>query len=261
MEPSIDALLSAAPRCLLALHGKRGPTLLPTAFWFDGRHVWITTAAAAPKVRGLRRNPDCRVYVSSVDRPFAALLHGRARVHGLDDPLGLLVHGPMISTALAALAVKEVPSLVERAQQSRVPPASLPRNPVALRIEVAHAEQLPIPDAGQGIAPPLPTVVPPHVRRAFAGARHVVVATRDLDVVPAVWDAGFRLRAVDPLPDTEFATVTVDAEPRGAEALGLSLSGALRDGRLQPRRVTWWHGHTAESGDVLPARAGVTLPD
>lgn len=268
----LDDLLTRAPRCMLALAGRRGPLLMPMAHWWDGEGAWMSTAAATAKVRVLRRDPACQVYVPALDGSGAgAVLHGRARIYGTDDPVGLVLHGPMISAAMAALAVKHAPTVLGYAQDvTRLPPAWLPRNRVALRVVADEIAAVAEPEVGAGIAPALPAAVPADVRRALAGARKVVVAVgtpgRLAEVMPAVWDAGLTLTVAGGrrLAEGSAVTATVAVEPvtRPTALVGLSLTGRITDGALVPARATWWHGFTLQTVPVPPRRApAIQLPD
>lgn len=266
-----EELLTTAPRCVLAFGNGAGPFLAPMAFWSDGGGLWMSTSAATLKVRSLGRRAACAVYVPPLrEGGLGLVVRGPARVFGLGDPTGLLLHGPTISAAMTALAVKNAPTLWGYAQDAaRIPPRWLPRNRVVLRVAIDETQPVRPPAVGPGIAPALPSVVPPDVRRVLAGMRRVVVAgdvEGRLVLAPAVWGGGFAL-AVPPgfrLPEGRVA-VTVDVDPvhRPTSAVGLTLRGHLDSrGRLDGRRVTWWRGFDMQTLDVpVPHVGAVMLPD
>jgi hypothetical protein len=264
-------MLEATPHCLLACRGPQGPLLVPTPFWFDGAGLWMTTASTRPHVAALRRDPRCAVYVSSDDETMGVVADGLARVYGSFDAVGVATHAITISAALAALAAKNAGALLGSLQDlGRIPPSWLSRNRVAARVLLGEAAPVPPPQASSGgVAPALPTSIPPAVRRALSGRRLVALATEvdaHLEVGPAVWSDGLVLttppsrRLVSGAP----ATVTVYRGPGGrlTAAAGLSLSGKIGDAnRLCASRATWWQGFEEGSVDVAAASNGIVLPD
>jgi hypothetical protein len=137
-------------------------------------------------------------------------------------------------------------------------------------VRIDRVRTLPRLEPAPGVAPALPTVVSPEIRRAVAGRRHVSVATEDPggDVVvgPAVWGAGFALQFPpgDAPAQPARAAVQVGADPQGApgDVAGLTLYGTLADGRLSPERATWWEGFRLQSADIPPpSRSAVVLPE
>lgn len=263
-----DEVLRDASRCVLAVSGEDGPLLAPMAFWSDGAALWMATAPATALVGPLPRRQRCEVYVPPpADGDVGVIVAGEARVHGFDDPVGLLLHSLPLSAAMGALALRNLPAL---GASARKPSRWLPRNRVALRVGIDARRVVPLPEAGHGVAPALPDVVPADVRRAVSGCRQVVLATGtgdDLRVRPAIWGAGFEL---DLAPGADLgagtpATVAVDADlhESPANARGLAVSGRLSsDLKLVPERATWWHGFDVEVAAV-PARpaGGVVLPE
>lgn len=270
-------VLERGSRCLLGLHGARGPVLSPMAYWFDGTAVWMSTPARSVKVSALARDAHCALYVAPAgDEGPGAVASGRARVFSARDPRGLVLHGPTISAAVAVLALRNATSIAGYlADAPRIPSRFLPRNRVVVRVVLDDVEAVFPPALTPGIAPALPTVVPPDVRRALAGRRRVVLGILDGDRVrltPAVWRAGTGAGLPLSLPlrfDVAHdapATVALDADGRGrpTEVAGLALSGSLtRPTALLPERVTWWHGFELSSADVPTAAtsATITLPD
>lgn len=271
-------VLERGSRCLLGLHGARGPVLSPMAYWFDGTAVWMSTPARSVKVSALARDAHCALYVAPPggEGP-GAVAGGRARVFSARDPRGLVLHGPTISAAVAVLALRNATSIAGYlADAPRIPSRFLPRNRVVVRVVLDDVEAVFPPALTPGIAPALPTVVPPDVRRALAGRRRVALAVLDGETVrlsPAVWRAAtdgslpLDLPVAVDLPTGGHAAVALDADGRGrpTEVAGLSLSGTLTGApALLPERVTWWSGFNVTTADV-PAPAStpgtITLPD
>lgn len=274
-------LLREATRCMLAFSGEHGPLLSPMAFWSDGASLWMSTSASSFKVQRFAKESQCAVYVHGPDEDSrGVVIDGSARVFSLDDPIGLATHWPTISAAMAALAVKNSASLAGYALDlPRVPLRWLPTNRVAVRVRMdrLHAVAPPLP--GPGIAPALPGVVPPEIRRGLAGKRQVVVATDQsgmLRIRPATWGAGFSLE-LSAGPDVPAGTPVVvgldlDVQSRPSQIVGLSLHGTIEsqaragagDGKpvLRPERATWWHGFDV-SGAQIPTRpaGGIVLPE
>lgn len=299
-----DDVLRAARRCMLAFAGERGPLVTPMAFWSDGASLWMATSASSVKaqlaqkagypggVDTLAHETACAVYIPPVaedipvaeDAPVSTVratgahgfarglvIHGSARIYTVDDPVGLALHWPVISTAMAALAVKNAASLTGYALDfPRTPLRWLPTNRVAIRVRMERVRPVAPPVPGPGIAPALPGVVPSDIRRVLAGQRQVALATgegEDVTVQPAVLGAGFALEVEDPssiMPGMP-AVVAMDADPadRPAHVMGLALHGLIAQGpTLAAERATWWHGFDI-SGARIPERpaAGVVLPD
>ncbi|MDQ3708987.1 MAG: hypothetical protein M3387_06740 [Actinomycetota bacterium] len=263
--------LDAARWCTLLLRTTRGPGAVPMACWSDGSGLWLAAPADSAEVGVLRRDPDCQVVVG-LEASATVVLRGAARIYGAHDPLGLLLHSPVVSAAMAALAVNHAGDVLDYvAEAARVPARRLPRDPVAIRLAVgepAPAEDLAVEG---GLAPPLPSVVPADVRRALTGVRCVVLVREcaggrghgGLDTGPAVWGAGFSL-SLPPRRRLEAGTrvlATVIAEANGKPA-GLALHGSLEAGCvLRAERVTWWRGASAETIDLPPATSSLTLPN
>ena len=264
-----DVLYSSS-RCVLAFSGKRGPLLSPMAFWFDGSSLWMSTPAVSVKASALRRRPQASVYVPAAgDVGEGTLLAGRARIYGLHDPLGLAVHGAVVSGAMAALAARNAGTILGYVQDARLVPARFrPRNRVAVRFAIDEARPVRPPEIGPSVAPALPTVIPGDVRRAITGERRVVLATGlpsgTVSITPAVWGAGFsmQLPAGETLPEDGPAAVYVGTDPRRrpTQVIGLSMVGEVDGQRLQPRRATFWEGFDLTTVD-LPRTSSVVLPD
>jgi hypothetical protein len=270
--PDLPDVLDRAGRCVLAFSGRRGPVLSPMAFWSDGASVWMATPAQSVKAAALRERPHCALHVPAPDGlGDDAVLTGHARVFGLHDPVGLALHGPMVSAAMAALASRNTGTILGYVQDVRnVPQRFRPHNRVAVRVRIQSSRTVGQSPPGPGVSPALPTVVAPEIRRALAGRRRVTVATQEVDgsvhTGPAVWGAGYHLEPVGGLAlhDGVHAAVHVGADPEGrpTDVVGLTLFGALRDGRLEPTRATWWDGFKLRTADLPPqARSSVVLPD
>jgi hypothetical protein len=275
----MDRLLDDAKRAVLAWPGRTVPLLAPMAFWWDGHHVWVSTPGDSAKVRALRADPGCRLYVPPDDGaagPTAAgaLLTGRARVFHLGDPLGLGIHAGVLAAAQAALMVKNAPSMAGYVVDAgRVPTRFLPVNRVLVRITVEDRVDVVPPPPPPGIAPALPTAVPPEIRRKLSGRRQVVLATQvdgGVGLLPAVWGAGFALTVPAGMRVDEGtpAAVVLDHDPgfRPTEVAGVTLSGTVR--RRGPQvvldltRVRWWDGFHLDAAEVTADRTDtIVIPD
>jgi len=266
-----EELLARATRCALAARGADGPDVAPMVFWWDGAALWMAASAARVHAAGLRGDPRCAVYVPPLaEGEPGAVAHGSARVYSLDDPVGLVLHTPVISAAMAALAARNAGSLLGYVRDApHLPHRWWPGTRVVLRVPVEHLAGVEPPAVAAGVAPALPTVVPADVRRAVAGARRLVLAYADgdLQVTPAVWAAGYRLTtppALRPPPGVRAAaTLDVASTARPRRAVGVTVLGTIApDGHLRPERVTSWHGFdTATVAVPRPTAGGVTLPD
>ena len=271
--PEMPDVLDRAARCVLAFGGRRGPVLSPMAFWADGASLWMATPAQSVKAVALRDRPECAIHVPAPGGlGDDAVLSGHARVFGVHDPVGLALHGPMISAAMTGLASRNAGTILGYVQDVRhVPQRFRPHNRVVVRIRIQTSRMVPSAQPGPGISPALPSLVAPEIRRALAGLRNVTLATQDLHgqvlVGPAVWDAGYALEPLDglPLADGAPAAVHIGADPEGrpTNVVGVTLVGVLRGGRLEPTRVTWWDGFKLRTADVPPptTRSSVVLPD
>jgi hypothetical protein len=199
-------------------------------------------------------------------------IEGSARIFDLADPVGLLLHAPAISAALAALALTHRSAIAAYVRQvPRVPAAWMPQDRVLIRIRIDRARSRLTPQNVTGVGPALPTDVPAGVRRALTGERHVTVALQDagtLVMQPAVWGRGFQLdMGASVLPDADVpASILVgqhlDAGP--ARRVALLLRGTIGDGaRFRPARATWWEGFTSGSAALrdLATTPGIVLPD
>lgn len=264
--PDIDEALDAATWCLLGFRAPAGPGFAPLPFWSDGRALWATLADDSPPAQALAADPEAVAYVRPAGAGDAVVVHARARVFSLSDPVGLSVHGPVIAGAMAALALRHSGTLATSA--ARVRRQSLRaalRRRVAVRLAEAGAVRVALPPLPAGVAPALPAAVPSDVRRNVAGQRRVVVVDGDLGLEPATWDDGLTLsRAGRPLAMAGPVAVAVDTDAADRDGLrAFVLHGTLgAQGRLRPVAATWWRG--AEQETVrLPASptSGVTLPD
>lgn len=272
---------------MLAFAGAQGPHMTPMAFWSDGTALWMTTSASSLKAKRLTApgvtaadgappdEPTCAVYIPPLpdadDAQRGLSIEGSARVFSVDDPIGLALHWPFVSAAMTALAVKNAPSLAGYARDlPRTPLRWLPNNRVAVRVRIERLRPVEVPEPGRGIAPALPGVVPPDIRRALAGRRDVVVATmvgHELTAQPAAMGAGFALDVGtgEPLVPGTPAVAVLDAELSGrpSEVVGLALHGEIAAGsKLHAQRAVWWEGFET-SGARIPQRpaGGIVLPD
>lgn len=259
--------LGRSSRCLLACRGRSGLLLAPMACWYDGEGVWMTTAASSVKARLLSRDPGCAL-MAAAGGGDTVVAHGRARVYGPTDPVGLAVHAPAVAVAMSVLAARDPGGSAGHVRDAPLVPVwwALGRR-VALRVAIESAHRVPAPPAGAGVAPALPPEVPPDVRRAVSGRRRVGIGWvrpgGGLGLAPAVWGAGFSLTTLEPLPPGAPVTAVPDTDlSRGpAPACGLSVRGVVADGAMRPEGVTWWRGLRARSATVHPVAGGVELPD
>lgn len=272
--PTTDTLLANAARCLLAYRVSDGPAMTPVACWSDGGGLWMTTSRHATKVTALRRDPRCAVWIEPPSPTEAGVaIDGSARIFDLSDPVGLALHGPTISAALAALALTHRDALAGYVRDlPRLPVAWMPQNRVLIRVRVDRARSRMAPQRVTGVGPVLPPELPAGVRRALTGARHVALAVqRDdaLTVQPAVWGAGFQLDVgATVVPDSAApACVAVDhhVDARPSTKVGVLLRGTLDAGfRFHPRRASWWEGFTGGGTALRPSTgtsSGIVLPD
>lgn len=274
---STDTLLANVHRCMLVYRVGDGPAMTPVACWSDGGGLWLTTSRHAAKIAALRNDPTCALWISPplAGEPGVAV-DGTARVYDLSDPVGLALHAPAISAALAALALTHRASLAGYVRDlPRLPTAWMPQSRVLVRVRIDRARSRMPPEQTPGVGPVLPTEVPSAVRRGLTGIRRVTLATQRgnaLTVQPAVWGAGFKLdvgATVVPDGDTP-ACVNVDREPgdrtsdRPSDQVGLMLRGTVDSGfRFHPNRATWWQGFRSDSTALrAPATtSGIVLPD
>ena len=237
--------LENATRCVLAIAAEGAPKLVPAPCWSDGDGLW--TVLPAPVAGALREAPACAMGVDG------HVVRGTARVFTPDDPVGLLVHGPLVSAAMTALALRHPRELI-RAPWLR---------PVRVVIGEAAATGAggESPTVPPGIAPALPSLIPADIRRRLSGRRHVLVATAppgEVRLDPAVWGAGFTLHGDLPRdPDTPAAVAVI------ADDTGVTLTGEFdANGSLRPLEASWWDGLRAGSASLpAPPRGAVQLPD
>ncbi|CAN5875099.1 hypothetical protein BH23ACT10_BH23ACT10_34850 [soil metagenome] len=271
--PPTDSLLARATRCLIAYRVSDGPAMTPMACWSDGGGVWMTTSQQAAKVAALRRDPRCALWIDPDDAgdPGVAV-DGTARIFDLSDPVGLVLHAPTISAALAALALTHRATLVGYVRDiPRLPAQWLPQSRVLIRVRIDRARSRMAPQRPTGVGPVLPTELPAAVRRAVTGTRTVTLAMLRgdaLTVQPVVWGARFQLdTGATAVPDAATpACIVVDAheDPRPSSALGVLLRGHVDSGlQFHPRRAVWWEGFSADALAVRPptTASGITLPD
>lgn len=262
-----------AERCLLAYRDPDGPAMTPVDCWSDGGGIWLTTSRQAPEVTALRRDQRCAMWIAPPSLSDAGIaIDGSARIYDLADPVGLLLHAPTISAALAALALTHGSAIAGYVRHlPRMPAAWMPQDRVLIRVRIDRARSRLAPQTVTGVGPVLPTDVPAGVRRALTGERHVTVALQrgeSVVVQPAVWGRGFQLdvgASVVPDADTP-ACILVDqhrdAGPTGRTAL--LLRGTIDIVfRFRPTRATWWERFTSGSATLGdPAAApGIVLPD
>lgn len=271
----MDRLLDDAKRLVLAWPGRTVPLLTPMAFWWDGQHMWFSTAGDSVKARSLRADPTCAMYVPPLsEEGEGALLRGEARVFHLGDPVGLTTHAPVLAAAQTALMVKNVASMLGYVVDvARIPPQFMPGNRVLVRVRVTSQQRIAPPVLGPGIAPALPTEVPPEIRRALSGQRRIVLATQidgGIGLLPAVWGAGFALHLPAGMGVVEGTTATavLDHDPgfRPTEVAGVSLSGTIASGgptrALAPTKVRWWDGFHLDSAPVTGSRTDtIVIPE
>lgn len=271
-----DQVLERAARCLLAVHGRKGPIASPLAYWWDGASIWFATPSGSVKVRALRRDRRCAAWVGPLDADGLAgaqgvVLAGTARIFSVGDPLGLVLHSGPLSAAMAALAARNIGTLAGYAQDvTAIPLRFMPQNRVVVRVTAERMRGIALPEPGRGIAPPLPTQVPSDVRRAVGGRRDAVLAAApegggDLVLGPVVLGAGGTVEGSPTLrvPERARATVVLEEDPGGrpTRVQGVALRGQLEAGRLTTERVTWWQGFHVRTTDVPVTAGAVVLPD
>ncbi|HUG86217.1 MAG TPA: pyridoxamine 5'-phosphate oxidase family protein [Euzebya sp.] len=255
--------LDDAKRLVLAWPGRNLPILTPMAFWWDGQHVWFSTSGGSLKASALRRDASCAMYVPPVPGAEDGLmLRGTARVFHSGDPLGLAIHAGLLAAAQGALMVKHASSMMGYVVDApRVPIRFQPQQRVLVRVRVDDQVEVTQPAIGLGIAPALPTEVPPEVRRTLAGQRRIVLGTQidgGIGLMPAVWGAGFSLTLPEGMGVAEGTAVTavIDHAPgfRPTEVMGLSLSGSVAAGgpalKIVPSKVRWWSGFQLHSAEL-----------
>lgn len=275
-EPGADdaepaAVLGRSVRCLLAARGRQGPIVSPMAHWFDGRAVWMTTAADAAKVAALGRDPVCLVAVVPEEQQAGMVASGRARVLSPDQPARFALHAPAITGALSALAARNARSVADYAlHASQVPWRWAAHRRVVVRVVLDDPWPLAPPSGPTRVTPALPTALPADVRRRLGGKRVVAVLWDEggLRVATATWGAGLTLAFADGLPASARprtgARVAVVAEldtGRPTEAVGAVLHGALEGGdAVVADRAVWWRGFEVGRGEVAAAGDDVPLP-
>jgi hypothetical protein len=263
-----EELLGESTRCLLAVRGAHGALLSRAPSWYDGAGLWTTTSASTVKAALPRRDSVCAAYLPPLEgEEEGAVVRGSARVFGLHDPLGTVLHWPTISAAMIALAARNAGAVLEYVQHAaRAPARVVPGNSVVIRIPAEEVRRVTWPHPVPGVAPALPPVIPAEVRRAVGGRRRVVLAAADTDllVTPAVWGAGFALQLPGDvvLAEGAPAQVVVEEERGGRPAIGLAVRGVV-DGRgaLTPERYTWWQGFDSVTVDAPVDVSGIQLPD
>jgi hypothetical protein len=260
-----DGVLAVARWGLLAWVDGDKPRLTPHALWSDGAGVWLALPVDGAEVDGLRSRPDCGLWVPPVDPDGPGVsVSGRARVFSVNDPLGLLVHSPVLSTAVLALAARNPGLVLEQARGLAAFPPRLPRNRTVVRIAIERLRGITPPAPPRGMAPALPPVIPADVRRALGGTHSVAVGLADggARALPGVLGPGFGLTCVEAPADG--AAVSVALVPCSAEdplpGMGAALDGEVRGGSLLAGAARWWIGGR-EGAAELAGVGGVVLPD
>jgi hypothetical protein len=270
-----ERLLDDAKRLVLAWPGRTVPILTPMAFWWDGQHVWFSTSGDSLKARSLRRDGACAMYVPPLDEDGTGIvLRGTARVFHPGDPVGLAIHSGLLATAQAALMVKNATSMMGYlVDAARVPSRFQPHNRVLVRVTVDERSEVEQPPVGPGIAPALPTEVPPELRRTLSGRRRIVLATQvdgGVGLLPAVWGAGYSLTlpAGAAIAQGTHVNAVIDHDPgfRPTEVAGIALSGTVAPAgpsiKLVPDKVRWWSGFTLDSAELSgSATDTIVIPD
>lgn len=270
----MDALevLDRRRRCLLAFRGAAGPLVVPAPCWSDGAHLWLTVATGLLAGGDLPGRGRCALLAAGreagPEEAPAVAASGDARVFGLADPVGLVLHGPALAGALAALGVTSASSVAGYVQETaRLPLRVALRDRLVVRVRLDELDLLEAPPQAPGVAPALPPAVPADVRRALGGRRRVAVAVQEplLEVLPGVLGSGFALTPPPgrSLPAGVRAVVVLEAA--APMEVGLALRGRLdARGALVPERATWWDGGRASSAEVAStpaAGSGIVLPD
>lgn len=265
------AILDDSPRCLLAVRGRREPVIWPTAHWFDGSGVWLTTAADAAKIASLRRDPGCALAVPATDEAPGVAATGRARVFTPAEPVRFALHAPVVSAAVSALAARHAGALWhETTSPSRIAAHWPPHQRVVVRVVLDTLDAVEPPPLEAGVSPPLPTALPTDVRRRLGGRRAVTVLWDQppLRLASAVWGAGFALtftaeRSSRPRPGDRVAVAVTREAATPTTATGAVLHGELGDDDvLAADRVTWWRGFDVHRTDLPePSSTRPALPD
>lgn len=266
----IAALIDEADRCVLAVRGGRDVLVAPMACWSDGDSLWMATPAGSAKVGALRAADDVSIAVRGPDGIVVAT--GSPRVYAPDQPLALALHGPAITGAMGALALRNPKVVTGYLRDAAKVPArfALPGRAV-VRVRLgSDAALVAYPVPRSAVAPALPAVIDPVVRRRLSGRRGLLLAVDrppgPPQLVPAAWDQSMAL--VTPpghdVPDGAAVVAIIDDDPQTSplDVVGVALRGDVRDGCLVPRRAMWWAGFERQSADV-PARpaGGVVIPD
>jgi hypothetical protein len=273
---------------MLVYRAGDGPAITPVACWSDGAALWLTVPRQGAEIAALRGDPSCALWIAPRrHRPGDAqsrddtggdadaagvAVDGTARIFDVSDPVRLALHAPVITAALAALALTHRSELAGYMRDlPRASGAWMAQRRALVRVRIDRARSRMVPGRITGVGPVLPTELPAAVRRALTGIRQVTLATQRGDalmVQPAVWGAGFQLEVgttVRPGADTP-ACIAIDHEPddRQTEGAGLMLRGTVDGGlRFHPDRATWWQGLTSDSTTLrAPATtSGIVLPD
>ncbi|MGH8932422.1 MAG: hypothetical protein ACRDZO_17810 [Egibacteraceae bacterium] len=246
---TLELELQNTTRCLVGFRARDAPQLGSVACWSDGEALWIAVPARSSLAAGLRAAPSCAIGIGA-GTGLKILASGAARVFTPDDLVGLLFHGPIVTAAMAALALRH-PREVTR---------GWPLVPARIAVDEATAVEAPLPPPG--IAPALPEIIPADIRRDLSGIRQILMATEGHDGVqlaPATWGAGF---TIDPQAQSRpGASVAVAAGSPGGT--GVVLTGELDTrGALLPAHASWWGGGRSGAAPLPPApRGAVRLPD
>jgi hypothetical protein len=249
-----DAVLTAARWCVLAWEEVGAPAAAPSLCWSDGAGLWLAVPAGAADAAAGK--PWAAWIPPLEDGGPGVAVAGSGRLFGAGDPVGLLLHGAPLSTAAVLLATRN------RAMALQLPRTRLGR----LTIHRLRGELPPPP--GPGMGPALPAAVPAGLRRLLAGTRSVLVVTGTGDrgegvaLTPATWSAGFHLDTAEPVPSGTATVVVISAtSAQPLPAAHLALTGDVTDGRLAPRRATWWTGAQSASDEVAAVSPTLELPE
>lgn len=217
----------------------RAPRVRPARIWWDGRELWIDTAADTALHQALRAAQRAVVLAApaaGAGEPLTVgIVGGVVRPFGLHDPLGLAVHA---GTVTAARAVLQVGAGRRRVAMLR----SWLSGAAVSRLRVDQARRAMLPEPAAPTTPALPTTIPAEIRRELVGIRHVLVAAPGPRATVAAWSLGLRLDAVeDPALLAEGVPVTVAGPVSDAAAYGVAIEGTVdAEQVLQPTEVAWW---------------------
>jgi Pyridoxamine 5'-phosphate oxidase len=121
-HPVSQQLLHHGHLARLAYAGPDGlPRVIPTGFYWDGKHIFVCTAATAPKVQALAARPDVALTIDTSDGPAKALLiRGAAEIEIVDDLPPEFIAGAAKSMDAAELQAYEARSRGFYKQMARI---------------------------------------------------------------------------------------------------------------------------------------------